>query len=122
MMLKAEWRKVWNRPVAGGLLILVCLVQVICVFIMVDPDTGSTAALYNRYGGVMDEEWREKVLEEYDRLWSRGTSDHAEETEGSSQELNIIQDVKRYTDFTGMTDDHVAVSYTHLTLPTNSLV
>lgn len=108
MMLKAEWRKVWNRPVAGGLLILVCLVQVICVFIMVDPDTGSTAALYNRYGGVMDEEWREKVLEEYDRLWSRGTSDHAEETEGSSQELNIIQDVKRYTDFTGMTDDHVA--------------
>lgn len=107
-MLKAEWRKAWNRPAVILLFGLVCAVQIIYAWIVMDSDAGMRAAQYNRYSGFMDEEWRETISEEYDRLWSDPDPDCPEEPGRISLEQYIILDVKRYTDFTGMTDRHAA--------------
>ncbi len=105
-MLRAEWKKIWSRPVMWLALAAVLLAQVLGGMVLVPPGIRETAAQVNVWAGPMDEPWKAGVLDAYDRVWN-GQEPSPEAYWAAAPEERAILTVVPDTEFAARLEDYV---------------
>lgn len=105
-MLRAEWRKTWSRPLVIIAFAIVCLVQVYYVASNYNANTRRASELYNELGGVMDEDWSERVHDRFEKLWPTPPQSN-EDIWNATLEQSVILDIYNATFFTELLDGYV---------------
>ena len=105
-MLKAVLYKVWSRPLILTVFMLICLAQPVSVFLHHQENMRQLCGYYNAWGGPMDEDWKQSIAAQYERLWPQPPKT-AEDLQNASLKQQAILTARQYTEFTTMLDQFV---------------
>lgn len=105
-MLRAELRKTWTRPLIIVSFLLVCIAQVVYVSMNYNSGPKELSAYYNSFGGQMNEEWRNSIYAQYEKLWE-SPPESMENIWDASLAQRAILTAYEYTFFTDMLDSFV---------------
>lgn len=105
-MLKAELRKTWSRPLIAVAFLLVCLAQILYVFMNCSPQARELSSACNAIGGQMDDQWRQSVRARYEELWET-PPESGEDMYSATLPQRAILTAYDYTFFTEMLDSYV---------------
>lgn len=86
-MLWQECKKMWKRPVILASLLAICVLQFAEVWKNSQPMDAGAVKSFQKYSGIMDEDWKKRIAEE----WERGEEDDA-----------VLRWAYSCTDFQGM--------------------
>ena len=68
-MLKAVLYKIWSRPLILTVFLLICLAQPVSVLLHHQENMRQLCEYYNAWGGPMDDDWKQSIAAQYERLW-----------------------------------------------------
>ncbi len=105
-MLRAEFKKTWSRPLIFLAFVMVCLLQIIYVFMNYNEETKVLSDAYNALGGQMDDEWRNNITIQYEQLWEM-PPESAEDIWRATEEQKVILTAYDYVHFTELLDNYV---------------
>ena len=68
-MLKAVLYKIWSRPLILTVFLLICLAQPVSVLLHHQENMRQLCEYYSAWGGPMDDDWKQSIAAQYERLW-----------------------------------------------------
>lgn len=105
-MLKAVLYKIWSRPLILTVFLLICLAQPVSVLLHHQENMRQLCEYYNAWGGPMDDDWKQSIAAQYERLWPQPPKT-AEDLQNASLEQQAVLTAWQYTEFTAMLDRFV---------------
>lgn len=105
-MLRAEFKKTWSRPLIFLAFVMVCLLQVLYVFMNYNEETKVLSDAYNALGGQMNDEWRNNITIQYEQLWER-EPESVKDIWMATEEQKVILTAYEYVHFTELLDHYV---------------
>ncbi len=101
-----EWKKTVKRPEVWIAFLLICLLQGFFTWRMIPENAREYEAGYEKYGGVMNEEWREKIRGLYGAFLEREGREW-EELEAYTLDALILHDAWRFAHFDEMVESYI---------------
>lgn len=96
-----EMKKQWKRPEIMVAFIVICVVQLIVAFYFAPHDDKKAYnQAYEKYGGVMDEQWRMEIAAQMNAY--KGNSE-----ENLTEDFIVLEGAYAYTEFKTMLEQHI---------------